>query len=117
MSLAPGTRLFPAGAGKFQVSSGGGTGPRWRADGRELYFRSNAGLMAVKIQTSPRFAAGTLEELFEVRTVRSGTTRDYDASPDGSRFLVTGLATGERVQPSATVIVNWQAGWKTAGGR
>ncbi len=108
---------FPPGAGKFQVSAGGGTGPRWRADGRELYFRSNDSLMAVTMQTSPRFAAGVPQELFGSRGASGVPARSYDVTPDGRRFLVAIPSTSERDVPSVTVIVNWQAGLKTAGGR
>ena len=45
------------------------------------------------------------------------TTRGHDAMPDGNRFLVAALEGGGREVPPATVIVNWQAGLKTAGGR
>ncbi len=73
--------------------------------------------MALRVQTSPRFAAGEPEELFKVRTVRAGTVRDDDVSPDSSRFLVAALATKERDLPSPTVIANWQAGLQSAGRR
>ena len=108
---------FPPGAGKFQVSAGGGLGPRWRADGRELYIRSDGNLMAVTIQTSPRFEAGVPQRLFSDLAAPSGTVRGFDVSPDGSRFLVAMPSTSERDVPSVTVIVNWQAGLKAAGGQ
>ena len=73
--------------------------------------------MAVTMQTSPRFAAGVPQTLFSAPTLIPGNVRGYDVSPDGSRFLVAMPATGEREMPSVTVIVNWQAGLKTAGER
>jgi tricorn protease-like protein len=103
---------FPPGAGKFQVSAGGGISPRWRADGRELYFRSGDSLTAVTIETSPRFAAGVPQKLFSGRAVPAGTVRTYDVTPDGSRFLVAIPSTNFLDTPSVTMIVNWQAGLK-----
>ena len=99
---------FPAGGGKFQVSSGGGGMPRWRADGRELFFASGGSMMAVKIQTSPRFEAGVPQSLFSTTLT---TTRNYDVTPDGNRFLVPEIAPVSEVEP-VTVILNWQAGLK-----
>jgi Tol biopolymer transport system component len=100
---------FPLGGGKFQVSTGGGDFPRWRADGRELYFVSGDKLVAAKIQTSPRFEAGAPQTLFGIPL---NTTRNYDVMPDGNRFLVPRLAADEREVPPATVVINWQAGLK-----
>lgn len=110
---------FPAGAGKFQISTRGGISPRWRADGRELYFRSEGNLTAVTIQTSPRFEAGAPQHLFSAPLAVAGTVRSYDVSPDGSRFLMAVPSTDERdvAAANATVIVNWQAGLKAGGGR
>lgn len=108
---------FPPGAGKFQVSAGGGISPRWRADGRELYFKSDDSLTAVKIQTSPRFEAGVPQKLFSAVPASTSRARGYDVSPDGSRFLVAMPSTSERDVPLVTVIVNWQAGLKAAGGQ
>jgi hypothetical protein len=90
---------------KWPVSNSGGYEPRWRADGREIYYLSaDRRLMAVAVGTGPTF--GIPKPLFQtrVRADVSGNRTHYVPSRDG-RFLVnTALDT-----PAApiTVIVNW----------
>ena len=60
---------FPGGAGKWQVSTNGGSFPRWRGDVRELFYMSgltSGKMMAVDIKSSgSTFEAGTPKELFD----------------------------------------------------
>ncbi len=57
---------FPPSGGKWQISTGGGGQPRWRSDGKELfYIVSDRSLMAVDITTEPTFAFGTPHVLFQ----------------------------------------------------
>ncbi len=100
---------FPAGGGKFQISQSGGGFPSWRADGRELYFVSGQELMAVPIQTSPRFEAGTPRALFGGLR-RNGTY--FTATPNGQRFLLPGEIEAAAEVAPMTVVLNWQAGVK-----
>src|SRR5262249_55283249 len=44
---------FPIGAGKWQISRGGGGLPKWRADGKELLYVNNGTLMSVEVTGSP----------------------------------------------------------------
>ena len=91
--------------GQWQVSNGGGSEPRWRADGRELYFQSREGVMAVAVSTETDFRTGK-PGLIGVPTALAG---DWDATRDGNRFLVS-VPVGK---PSPyTVVLNWQAGLK-----
>jgi Tol biopolymer transport system component len=108
---------FPPGAGKFQVSSGGGTQPRWRRDGKELFYIAPDGkLMAVDVKTAPRFEAGIPHALFDSRIwiPTSAIAFRYDVTPDGQRFLVNTARQGEAAAaPDAiTVVLNWTAGLK-----
>jgi hypothetical protein len=91
--------------GKWLVSNGGGVEPRWRGDGRELYYLSLADrrLMAVEIATIPVFRAGNPQPLGVL------TFGSWDSAADGRRFLT--LATKSGPQPY-TVVLNWQAGLK-----
>ena len=75
---------FPDITGKVQVSTGGGTQPRWSPVGDELFFWRGNTLMVVPVYTSASFARGTPRPLFEL----SGRGRDYDVSSDGTRFLI-----------------------------
>ena len=82
---------FPAGAGQYLVSSGGGTQPRWRRDGKAFLHRGRRQtLMAVDVKTAPRFEASIPHALFDSRMWNAnavGCLR-YGVAPDGQRFLV-----------------------------
>jgi Tol biopolymer transport system component len=106
------TTVPPSGA-LWQISTGGGSMPRWRRDdGRELFFRANDGtLMAVELGTGP--GASAIEERSAPRPLfvgipSSGNTPifTYAASGDGQRFLVA--ASRVSAQPPITVVLNWQ---------
>ena len=107
---------FPAGAEKVRVSGNGGVQPRWRADGKELYYVSlDRKLMAVDIKTSPNLEVGVPKELFQTSIFAGGGfvyVLRYDVAPDG-RFLV--LSAVEKETPAAPPIniwLNWTAGLK-----
>ena len=52
-------QTFPdASGGKWTISTGGGTQPRWRRDGKELFYLAQGMLMSVEMTTSPVFKAG-----------------------------------------------------------
>ncbi|MEP6962149.1 MAG: hypothetical protein ABI995_08725, partial [Acidobacteriota bacterium] len=93
-----------------QVSVDGGVAPRWRADGRELYFLSpDNGLMAVDVKPGPAPTFGTPHELFrEPALVFEERGSEFQPSADGSQFLVllpVGAATSA---PPLNVVTNWQ---------
>jgi Tol biopolymer transport system component len=108
---------FPTGTGKFQISAGGGVQPRWRKDGKELFYLSlDQKLMAVDVKTSPTFEHGTPRELFQTHIAGGGVLANifrYDVAPDGNRFLVLNQADAKASDSSAiTVVSNWAAGPK-----
>jgi Tol biopolymer transport system component/predicted Ser/Thr protein kinase len=95
-------RDFPRGNDKWLISTNGGTAPRWRRDGRELFYISQGRLMAVLMTTRPTFAAGMATALFGDRFLQAG----YDVSADGQRFVVLDQPSGE--PPLAIHVVrNW----------
>ena len=103
-------QAFPDLARKTQISTGGGTSPVWRADGRELFFRSpEAQLMAARIASSgTQLDTGTPSVLFALPAGPSrdvGNTAWYAASRDGQRFLVNTFVEGA---PPITVLLNWK---------
>jgi Tol biopolymer transport system component len=107
-------RPFPAPAGggsKTQVSRGGGMQPRWRRDGRELfYFSLDGTVMAVDVTQGSIFKAGVPVSLFQSQIGRRGKTLPLDSlawgvTPDGKRFLVN---TDKNPRP-LTVVLNWDA--------
>jgi hypothetical protein len=102
---------FPLAGEKVRVSVNGGTYPRWRQDGREIFYRApDHRLMVATVdgQTS-RFAVSSVDPLFQTRT---GSARwPYDVSGDGKTFvLITSLQ--EATSAPLTLVVNWTAGLK-----
>jgi serine/threonine protein kinase len=101
-------RPFPAppgGGGKWMVSQGGGGEPRWRRDGKEIFYLSRDGeLMASQVSaSSSAFQASVPKPLF-----KATPGVQWDVSPDGTRFLfpVTG---GDTTQSPFTVVLNWMS--------
>ena len=91
---------------KWSVSTNGGSEPRWRGDGRELYYLSeDRTLMAVAVGDGPTF--GVPKPLFQTR-VAAGVTANrthYVPSSDGQRFLVN--VASDAVTSPITVVLNW----------
>ena len=101
-------------SGRWQVSTSGGSEPRWRGDGGELYYLSLDGkMMAVAVQTrGGHFQAATPQVLFETPAESSSNiVWDYDVTRDGQRFIVAEPVAGGQTRP-LTVLLNWQAGLK-----
>jgi Tol biopolymer transport system component len=94
---------FPAAAGKWQVSRGGGTEPRWRGDGGEIYYLGpNGMLMAVSVNGASAFVSSTPTPLFQVygrAPISSTDVFTYDVAKDGKRFLVNRYVKPEHVAP------------------
>jgi eukaryotic-like serine/threonine-protein kinase len=80
---------FPDFVGKRQVSVAGGMQPRWRRDGRELFYVTPRGdMMSVVIRTVPRLETDTPKALFTTNLVPTPAWPQYAVTPDGQRFLV-----------------------------
>jgi Tol biopolymer transport system component len=100
---------FPVPGSKRTISVGGGGEPRWRADGRELfYIRADKTLMSVSIDAGdPGKGVGLPRPLFNVPVV--GDTSQYRSRyavlDNGDQFLFNAL--DERNQMPITVLVNW----------
>ena len=101
-------RSFPEAAERQQVSVHGGTQPRWRADGKELYFMSaDRKLMAADVKTEPRLETGPPRALFQTKVLPLIESRNhYDVTPDGQRFIVNSRRPADATAP-ITVIVGW----------
>ena len=98
---------FPGATGKWQVSRGGGTEPRWRSDGKEIYYLGPTGvLMKVAVDAGSTFSSGTPAPLFQVRGRASISSTDIftdDLTRDGQRFLVHEYVKPEHVMPLTIV--------------
>jgi eukaryotic-like serine/threonine-protein kinase len=99
---------FPGAGGKRQISTEGGNVPRWRRDGREIfYLASDNTLMAASVNgQGAAFEVPSVKALFQ--TKRFGTDLMYDVSGDGQRFLIISAADDSRAE-GITVAVNWTA--------
>jgi len=126
MSFPPG-----AGGGKWQISDGGGAQPRWSRDGRELFFRTDEGVMSARIAVEGSSVRASKPD-YVFRGPFLGGLRgillpgynfaDYDVSADGRRFVVFSGGDRKRGASRARVVLNWFDELKrltnaTAGGR
>ncbi|HEV2063749.1 MAG TPA: hypothetical protein VGS00_04285, partial [Thermoanaerobaculia bacterium] len=104
-------RSFPASSDRSQVSAGGGAQPRWRGDGKELFYVSPDGkIMSVEIRTEPKLQAQTPRALFSTRILPLIEARNnYDVTADGQRFIVNSRRAEDAFLP-ITVVVNWRRG-------
>jgi hypothetical protein len=106
-------RSFPVPGPRTQVSTDGGGQPRWRHDGKELFYQAaDRTLMAATVKTDGSFAASASHALFPMRiasggTVVSGSEAQFEPTGDGQRFLVNVAV--EQPAPAVTVILNWPA--------
>ncbi|HXI02121.1 MAG TPA: protein kinase [Candidatus Saccharimonadales bacterium] len=103
------------GAGQWQISTDGGQQPRWRADGKELFYAATDGsLMSVPIQTVPVFRPGTPVRLFALPARPDIRASDLlapifeDVTPDGKRFLLN-VPTTSLSGVSFHAVFNWTA--------
>lgn len=103
---------FPEAQGKWQISTAGGEQPRWRSDGKELFFlSSDSKMMAVPVTTGAKFDAGAPFALFQTTPRQQISSRDqfvYDVSRDGQRFLILTQIKNAETQPMS-VVLNWPA--------
>jgi len=112
-------QAFPTPSGKRQISTNGGSSPRWRRDGKEIfYIAADQKLVGVPVNPSPKgFEISTPEALFQVPQGSGGfvTSRtaylprqQYDVTADGQRFLFN-VIVDESAETPITVVTNWTA--------
>jgi eukaryotic-like serine/threonine-protein kinase len=96
---------------RWQISTTGGTQPRWRKDGKEIFYLApDKRLMAAAVNgQKSAFEVGAVRSLFDTRAPSTINPRSaYDVSPDGQHFLVNTLAE-EAASAPITLVVNWPA--------
>jgi len=102
-------RPFPEGAGRWQISSSGGSAPAWGPKGNELFFELGNELMRVRVSTAGGFSVShPAESLFRhapLRVTEVPAPR-YAVSADGKRFL-TVQHKYEFREPVVRVVENW----------
>jgi Tol biopolymer transport system component len=98
---------------RYRVSRNGGNVPRWRRDGKELFFIStDRRIVAVPVERGAAPGFGPPVALFSLppsSTLLGAQTAGYDVSPDGQRFVVL---TGGTTRPPLEMVVNWHADLK-----
>ncbi len=101
-------RSFPEAGERRQVSKGGGQQPRWRGDGKELFYVSpDRKLMSVEIRPGTTLDAGAPKALFQTRILPQVEARNhYDVTSDGQRFVVNSRRPEDASLP-ITVLSGW----------
>jgi Tol biopolymer transport system component len=104
---------FPAANNKRRISVAGGEQPRWRRDGKELFFvAGNGSMMAASVNIAKdSLEIGALEPLFETHMLGLGVNVafSYDVTADGKQFLVN--TTADAGSAPLTVMINWISGF------
>jgi Tol biopolymer transport system component len=101
---------FPKPAGRIQISTAGGGVPRWRKDGKELFYLSpDKKLMAAELKESGgSLQVMSVRTLFQAHTLATLRGSHYDATADGTRFVFLGVNGDETTAP-LNIVVNWTA--------
>lgn len=111
-------RPLPSEGGKWQVSDGGGSYPVWSRDGRQLFYRTDEGLMAASVEVAgDTFRAGKPREVLE-GAFRGGiagvsfagnTFADYEVAPNGERFVMFPASedAGQGGPSHVTLVTHW----------
>ena len=103
------------GGSALRVSADGGNFPRWRGDGRELYYVDDHGrMMAVPVALGAQPTIGAPEALFQALLEEAADTQ-YDVTPDGQRFLLNRTLIEDRVPVS--VVLGWLSRLDRSGAR
>jgi Tol biopolymer transport system component len=107
-------RAFPGLGDVRLISTGGGTQPRWRRDGREIFYvAADRRLMAVSLGPGPNLEPAAPQALFRVPSLPSGVPTGlsdrmrFNVAADGQRFLINSPLDGAGPQ-SVIVSTDWQ---------
>ncbi|HKJ81763.1 MAG TPA: protein kinase [Ignavibacteriaceae bacterium] len=98
---------FPEPGKRYVVSTKGGSYPKWRKDGKELfYISSNDSLTAVEIKLKDHPEIGGTKSLFKIRNITYPNM--YTVLNDGQKFLINSFNTHSTFN-SIQVIANWKS--------
>ncbi len=112
-------QAFPGPGWKGLISTAGGSSPRWRRDGKELFYLASDGtMMAVPVRAAvdnQSLEVGTITPLFRAPIVFGGLApppgnprQQYDVAADGLRFLIN-VTVDDVTVPPITIVLNWQS--------
>jgi hypothetical protein len=97
---------FPTLTGKWQVSPDGGSQPRWRRDGKELFYLApDRKLMAATVKTGQIFESEAPHALFDTTLSYVAFRQTYSVSADGQRFLLNTPA--DTASSPMTIVLSW----------
>jgi Tol biopolymer transport system component len=98
-------------SGKWMISRDGGNQPRWRRDGRELFFVSaDSKMMAAEVSITGGFSVGKTKALFQAPlsgSVQANNVFRYDVTADGQRFLIN--SEPNVAQATIRMVLGWEA--------
>lgn len=101
-------RRFLAPSGRWRVSSGAGSQPRWSRDGHELYYVAGETMMAVRVATAGNtFIAQRPVALFEGRFEAPAARANFDVLPDG-RFVMVKGESPTQMNRTLRVVRGWE---------
>ena len=100
---------FPTFTQRRQISTGGAVMPRWRRDGRELFYVTlDSRFVGVDVKAGATLETGPPSVLFQTNMPLSRLSYYYAVTSDGQRFLVREPASAAAVEP-LHIILNWPA--------
>jgi len=92
---------------KWQISPGGGRCPRWRGDGKEIFYLSPANqVMSAQVEEKGSGMAVRTPQVLFGSSIDPDSFSPYDVTPDGKKFVINTV-----IQQNAplTIVVNWAA--------
>jgi len=95
---------------RVQVSINGGFLPRWRHDGKELFYLSpDKKIMSAEIcEVGSNLVIGKVQPLFTANPAFSGF-HVYDVTSDGKKFIIASRSARQAPEPPLTLVTNWPA--------
>ena len=102
-------QTFPPSGAKWQISTDGGSFPKWRGDGKEIFYMSpDQKLTSVEVRSDSTLQAGKPRALFEAHYFNI-PIYPYAVSSDGQRFLIVTPTEEQSNTAPLTVVLNWTA--------
>jgi serine/threonine protein kinase len=95
---------FPSRAGKWQISSGGGSNPIWSPSGKEIYFSQGTSVYSVEIHPGASFDYSAPKKFLDLPPDCAGLT---GISNDGKKFAMITIPFKDLNISEYTLVTNW----------
>ena len=99
-------RPFPEGGIKWQISTEGGSQPRWSQTAGEIFYVQDGTLYTVGVTLEPSFSWSTPTKLFYSQGLNQTDFTHYDVAPEADRFVLAEPLGGE-LPTKIRVVQNW----------